>query len=631
MNILQLSEALKGVPKDFLIREATTPSGNYPQYLVVSELSRRTAMEKQFAGINAQQNRPQETVADRTVREATPTPMAAMQGIKSPQTNFQEEPSGQETMGVPGAIRMFEGGRVAFAPGGLGQDGLYGANNPAYSDSLRLKIDEYVNLRATGNKYAIPKLKKLEQDIIALGGKVPPRESITSSIMRNLKAPFSATAREEQGILAASKAREEANKAFGVDPNTMFEYERDAAMERGDYTVDKMPEGDKLGVYSNFMDDQTGREIVPPAGYDPSVTQKAIEEREDTTFDVFRKMRESQEEAKPEDRQGETSYGPSLNIEEQLNEQVTKEPALPDDSDMKSLADEKAVAEIQSYLGPAPEVKNTDDYMKSIENMRKGRPDYLAKVAERTAKLEEGIEKDKKMTVPMSLIQAGLAIATAKPGQGLLGAIAEGGKRGIAEFTSLRKEIRQAEKDFMSAQNEMDLAKAARQEGDMKTAMNLERQAQQDLNNYNSKMADAALKIQERMATDKRFYYGVKAEAVARRDAQQFDRLKMQFEGELRTNLSREQLKAEIFKGQTALAATYDNMIQEAAEGTVGSVLQGATYESEAARTAAINNIRRMKENALKPYRQFFAVNKKEGGMIEAPEKKSRRSIFDFT
>ena len=53
MNILQLSEALKGVPKDFLIKEATMPSGNYPQFLVVSELSRRTAMEKQFAGIAA--------------------------------------------------------------------------------------------------------------------------------------------------------------------------------------------------------------------------------------------------------------------------------------------------------------------------------------------------------------------------------------------------------------------------------------------------------------------------------------------------------------------------------------------------------------------------------------------------
>ena len=119
MNILQISEALKGVPKDFLVREATMPSGNYPQYLVVSELSRRTAMEKQFAGIAAQQNQPQETVADKTVREATPMPMAAMQGLKSPQTTYQEEPSGQETMGVPAAVRMFEGGRVSFEKGGF--------------------------------------------------------------------------------------------------------------------------------------------------------------------------------------------------------------------------------------------------------------------------------------------------------------------------------------------------------------------------------------------------------------------------------------------------------------------------------------------------------------------------------
>jgi hypothetical protein len=605
MNILQLSEALKGVPKDFLIREATTPSGNYPQYLVVSELSRRTAMEKQFAGINAQQNRPQETVADRTVREATPTPMAAMQGIKSPQTNFQEEPSGQETMGVPGAVRMFEGGRVAFAPGGV------------------------VSMPKSATQMTIDRLNKQIADAQARSG-----SGIMSRFFKKDKLIERLTAERDRLV---AQQREEANKAFDVDPNTMFEYERDAAIERGDYKVVKPPEGNKPGVYGTFMDDQTNQEIVPPAGYDPSVTQKAIEEREDTTFDVFRKMRESQKDSDATSKQAtdqETDQETKKTIEEQMVEQVTKEPALPDDSDMKSLADEKALAEIQSYLGPAPEVKSTDDYMKSIENMRKGRPDYLAKVAERTAKLEEGIEKDKKMTVPMSLIQAGLAIATAKPGQGLLGAIAEGGKRGIAEFTSLRKEIRQAEKDFMSAQNEMDLAKAARQEGDMKTAINLERQAQQDLNNYNSKMADAALKIQERMATDKRFYYGVKAEAVARRDAQQFENLKMQFEGKLQTKLSREQLKAKIFEGQNALAASYDKMLQEVEQGLVagdGVSILAADYKSEAEKQAARNSILRMKENALKPYRQFFAVNKKEGGMIEAPEKKSRRSIFDFT
>ena len=39
MNLLQISEALKGVPKQFLVQEATQPSGRYPQYMIVAELS----------------------------------------------------------------------------------------------------------------------------------------------------------------------------------------------------------------------------------------------------------------------------------------------------------------------------------------------------------------------------------------------------------------------------------------------------------------------------------------------------------------------------------------------------------------------------------------------------------------
>ena len=104
---------------------------------MVSEISRRTAMEKQFAGIASQQT-PQETVAERTIKEATavenvgrsapgemPMTGIASQGTRSGvPTGMQmkgnyEEPSGQETMGVPAAVRMFEGGRVSFDKGGF--------------------------------------------------------------------------------------------------------------------------------------------------------------------------------------------------------------------------------------------------------------------------------------------------------------------------------------------------------------------------------------------------------------------------------------------------------------------------------------------------------------------------------
>ena len=41
MNLIQLSEQLKDVPDDFLQREITQPTGAYPSYLVISEMTRR--------------------------------------------------------------------------------------------------------------------------------------------------------------------------------------------------------------------------------------------------------------------------------------------------------------------------------------------------------------------------------------------------------------------------------------------------------------------------------------------------------------------------------------------------------------------------------------------------------------
>ena len=144
MNIVQISERLKGVPKDFLIKEANpaTSSGRYPAFLVVSELSRRNATAKQFKNAEAMTQIAQPTVTDKTINEAsqppmgiasmtppstpTPTMAAAAQGIKSPMITAKEggmikydEPTGQETMGIPGAVRMYEGGRVSFKKGGL--------------------------------------------------------------------------------------------------------------------------------------------------------------------------------------------------------------------------------------------------------------------------------------------------------------------------------------------------------------------------------------------------------------------------------------------------------------------------------------------------------------------------------
>jgi hypothetical protein len=69
MNIVQLQEALKDFSDDQLVREMQMPSGQAPQYLVLTELERREKSRQRYQ----QQQQPQQSVAEETL-------MTRMQG-----------------------------------------------------------------------------------------------------------------------------------------------------------------------------------------------------------------------------------------------------------------------------------------------------------------------------------------------------------------------------------------------------------------------------------------------------------------------------------------------------------------------------------------------------------------------
>ena len=48
MNILQMEDTIKGLPDEVLKQEAEQPTGQVPQYLVISEVQRRTDMRKRY-------------------------------------------------------------------------------------------------------------------------------------------------------------------------------------------------------------------------------------------------------------------------------------------------------------------------------------------------------------------------------------------------------------------------------------------------------------------------------------------------------------------------------------------------------------------------------------------------------
>lgn len=75
MNLVEISEMLKGAPDTYLTQHIQSPDGSVPQYLALAELQRRQDMRARFA-----QQSPQTTVADdatQGIAAAAPMPEAA--------------------------------------------------------------------------------------------------------------------------------------------------------------------------------------------------------------------------------------------------------------------------------------------------------------------------------------------------------------------------------------------------------------------------------------------------------------------------------------------------------------------------------------------------------------------------
>jgi len=104
MNILQQEDIIKGLPDQALQEEAKSPSGQVPQFLVVSEIQRRTDMRSKYKDPNQQQ--PQGTIADQITQE----------GIASVQPQQQQPQQGQPMQmrggGMTPFMRKYAGGGV---------------------------------------------------------------------------------------------------------------------------------------------------------------------------------------------------------------------------------------------------------------------------------------------------------------------------------------------------------------------------------------------------------------------------------------------------------------------------------------------------------------------------------------
>ena len=121
MNIIDIQDNLKDFSENQLIREMQRPSGNVPQFLVLSEITRRKRMRDQFKTDQAarEQSVAQEAVA------AAGVPQSGIMGMSeamAPKASMAEGGIGS-VMSAPmkapmGAMPMSEGGIMSMSAGG---------------------------------------------------------------------------------------------------------------------------------------------------------------------------------------------------------------------------------------------------------------------------------------------------------------------------------------------------------------------------------------------------------------------------------------------------------------------------------------------------------------------------------
>ena len=110
-NLIDVANELEYVPKDQLASFVNDPDSRYPSYMVLSEIQRRTQLEKAY---NAEQAamEPNTTVADEVVANFTG------QGLASAMPPTEMNPQEAGMQGMQGIQMMAEGGRTGYQEGG---------------------------------------------------------------------------------------------------------------------------------------------------------------------------------------------------------------------------------------------------------------------------------------------------------------------------------------------------------------------------------------------------------------------------------------------------------------------------------------------------------------------------------
>jgi hypothetical protein len=126
MNLIKAAELLKGAPDSELTQYLQNPTGDFPEYLVASEIKRREIMREKYAAAN--QGQPTKTSIieellqkDNQQMRQQPQQLPEAMGIGSvpPPEGMQLTPAPMMEAAQQQPQQFYDGGAVSFAEGGL--------------------------------------------------------------------------------------------------------------------------------------------------------------------------------------------------------------------------------------------------------------------------------------------------------------------------------------------------------------------------------------------------------------------------------------------------------------------------------------------------------------------------------
>ena len=190
MNIIELQEQLKNLPEQALVKEMQQPTGNAPQFLVLTELKRRKRMRDDYS---RQQAADMPTVAEEAITAAGVPQGGIMQmaGAMAPKSSIA-----QNTAAMPGMerqpTRMAQGGIVKMNRGGfmatpdgqgnyiVTQGGVRVAGTPVYPDFMSANM-AVRSLRGGAETSDLGDVAPIVQDFVPSSQIAPPADPMSAA------------------------------------------------------------------------------------------------------------------------------------------------------------------------------------------------------------------------------------------------------------------------------------------------------------------------------------------------------------------------------------------------------------------------------------------------------------------